>query len=89
MVDAVPTSARERSHPPAPDTGETPRHGYREENPLMNLALIIIIVVAVVLAIFGGLNSALSWLLWVALIVGVIALIVFLFRVISGGRNRV
>lgn len=38
-------------------------------------------------AIFGGLNSALSWLLWVALIVGVIALIVFLFRVISGSRR--
>ena len=32
----------------------------------MNLALIIIIVIAVILAIFGGLNSALSWLLWVA-----------------------
>ena len=45
----------------------------------MNLALIIIIVIAVILAIFGGLNSALSWLLWVALIVGVIALIVFPF----------
>ena len=53
----------------------------------MNLALIIIIVIAVVLAIFGGLNSALSWLLWVALIVGAIALIVFLFRVISGNRT--
>ena len=55
----------------------------------MNLALIIIIVIAVILAIFGGLNSALSWLLWVALIVGVIALIVFLFRVISGNRSSV
>ena len=55
----------------------------------MNLALIIIIVIAVILAIFGGLNSALSWLLWVALIVGVIALIVFLFRVISGNRRTV
>ncbi|MFE1646397.1 hypothetical protein [Microbacterium sp. P01] len=53
----------------------------------MNLALIIIIVVAIVLAIVGGLNAAFQWLLWVALIVGVIALIAFLFRVISG-RNR-
>ena len=34
----------------------------------MNLALIIIIVVAIILAIVGGLNSALSWLLWVAII---------------------
>ena len=55
----------------------------------MNLALIIIIVIAVILAIFGGLNSALSWLLWVAIIVGVIALIVFLFRVISGNRTAI
>lgn len=54
----------------------------------MNIALLIIIVVAIVLAIVGGFNAALNWLLWVALIVGVIALIVFLFRVI-GGRNRV
>ena len=52
----------------------------------MNLALIIIIVIAVILAIVGGLNSAFQWLLWVAIIIGVIALIVFLFRLISG-RN--
>ncbi|MCB1297550.1 MAG: hypothetical protein KDB08_01035 [Microthrixaceae bacterium] len=54
----------------------------------MNIALVIIIVVAIILAIVGGLNAAFNWLLWVALIVGVIALIMFLFRVISG-RNRV
>ena len=54
----------------------------------MNIALVIIIVIAIVLAIVGGLSAALNWLLWVALTVGVIALIVFLFRVI-GGRNRV
>lgn len=54
----------------------------------MNIALVIIVVIAVVLAIVGGLNAALNWLLWVALIVGAIALIAFLFRVI-GGRNRV
>ena len=38
----------------------------------MNIALLIIIVVAIVLAIVGGMNAALNWLLWVALIVGVI-----------------
>lgn len=53
----------------------------------MNIALLLIIVIAVVLAIVGGLNTALNWLLWVALIVGVIALIAFLFRVISGSRS--
>lgn len=54
----------------------------------MNIALVVIIIVAIILAIVGGLNAAFQWLLWVALIVGVIALIVFLMRVI-GGRNRV
>ncbi len=53
----------------------------------MNTALLIIIVVAIVLAIVGGLNTAVSWLLWVALIVGVIALIAFLLRVIRGGSK--
>jgi Flp pilus assembly protein protease CpaA len=59
-----------------------------KETFLMNIALVLIIIIAIVLAIVGGLNAALNWLLWVALIVGVIALIAFLFRVI-GGRNRV
>lgn len=53
----------------------------------MNLALIIIIVVAIIIALFDGLAAATGWLLWVAIIVGVIALIVFLFRVISGSRR--
>lgn len=53
----------------------------------MNIALVIIIVVAVVLAIVGGLNAAFNWLLWVALIVGVLALIAFLFRVLRGGTR--
>lgn len=52
----------------------------------MNIALIIIIVVAVVLAIFGGLNAAFNWLLWVALIIGAIALIAFLLRVLRGNK---
>ena len=41
---------------------------------------------AIVLAIVGGMNAALNWLLWVALIVGVIALIAFLLRVVRGGK---
>ena len=52
----------------------------------MNIALLIIIDVAIVLAIVGGMNAAFNWLLWVALIVGVIALIAFLLRVVRGGR---
>ena len=53
----------------------------------MNLALIIIIVIAVILAIVGGITEGLQFLLWVALIIGVIALIAFLFRLISGNRR--
>lgn len=55
----------------------------------MNIALVVIIVIAIVMAIVSGLNAALSWLLWVALIVGAIALIAFLFRVISGRNTSV
>lgn len=53
----------------------------------MNIALLIVIVVAIVLAIVGGLNTAVSWLLWVAIIVGLLALIAFLFRVLSGRKS--
>jgi hypothetical protein len=53
----------------------------------MNIALLIIIIVAIVLAIVGGLNAAVNWLLWVAIIVGLLALIAFLFRVLSGRKS--
>lgn len=50
----------------------------------MNIALIIIVIIAIAIAIFDGLAAATGWLLWVALFVAAIALVVFLFRVISG-----
>ncbi len=53
----------------------------------MNIALIIIIIIAIILAITGGLVQAPNWLLWVAIIVGIIAIIAFLLRVLTG-RNR-
>ncbi|WP_296198456.1 hypothetical protein [uncultured Microbacterium sp.] len=53
----------------------------------MNIALLIIIVVAIVIAITSGLSASAQWLLWVAVVVGLIALIVFLFRVIRGGAK--
>lgn len=40
----------------------------------MNIFLIIIIVAAIVIAIVSGLSQAASFLLWVAIIVGLIAL---------------
>ncbi|MBO9578666.1 MAG: hypothetical protein J7480_07860 [Microbacteriaceae bacterium] len=50
----------------------------------MTLAAIIIFVIAVVLAITGGLWTAANWLIWVAIVLGVIAIIMFLLRVITG-----
>lgn len=52
----------------------------------MTLAAIIIFIVAIVLAITGGLLSAVNWLLWVGIVLAVIAIIMFLIRVISGRR---
>lgn len=54
----------------------------------MGLVAIIIFVIAIVLAITGGIWSAANWLLWVALVLGVIAIIMFLLRVISGRGSR-
>ncbi|PJJ65263.1 hypothetical protein [Compostimonas suwonensis] len=53
----------------------------------MNILLIIIAVVAIVLLITGGFVQSLNFLLWVGLALAVIALIVWLLRVITGRRN--
>ena len=66
---------------------EIPEDRRKEPEYIQGAAVVVENRTGAVLAIVGGLNSALSWLLWVALIVGVIALIAFLFRVISGSRN--
>ena len=52
----------------------------------MNLLLIIIAVVAVILLITGGLVESLQFLLWVGVVLAVIAVIVFLLRMISGRK---
>jgi len=52
----------------------------------MNLLVIIIAVVAVVLLITGGLVESLQFLLWVGVVLAVIAVIVFLIRMISGRK---
>ncbi|MEV7694422.1 hypothetical protein AB0N73_13955 [Microbacterium sp. NPDC089189] len=53
----------------------------------MNIALLIIIVVAIVLAIIGGIGQGLEFLLWTAIIIGLIALIAFLIRVVRGNSR--
>ena len=53
----------------------------------MNILLIVIAVIAIVLLFTGGFVSSLNFLLWVGLILLVLAVIVFLVRMISGNRR--
>lgn len=53
----------------------------------MNILFVIIIIIAVVLAIVGGLVEAVSFLLWVGIILAVLALIAWLLRSLSGNKN--
>jgi hypothetical protein len=53
----------------------------------MNILLIIIAVIAVVLLFTGGFVSSLNFLLWVGLILLVLAVIVFLVRLLTGSRR--
>jgi hypothetical protein len=53
----------------------------------MNILLIVIAVIAVILLFTGGFVSSLNFLLWVGLILLVLALIVFLVRIVSGNRR--
>ena len=53
----------------------------------MNILLIVIAVIAVVLLFTGGFVSSLNFLLWVGLILLVLAVIVFLVRMLTGNRR--
>ncbi|WP_291038335.1 hypothetical protein [Herbiconiux sp.] len=53
----------------------------------MNILLIVIAVIAVILLFTGGFVSSLNFLLWVGLILLVLAVIVFLVRMLSGNRR--
>ena len=66
--------------------GGTSAEGERD---IMNILLIIIGVVAVVLLLTGGFVQSLNFLLWVGLVLAIIAVIVWLVRVISGRRTTV
>jgi small-conductance mechanosensitive channel len=52
----------------------------------MNILLIIVGIIAVVLLLTGGFVQSLNFLLWVGIVLAVIALIIWLVRVISGRR---
>jgi hypothetical protein len=53
----------------------------------VNILLIVIAVIAVILLFTGGFVSSLNFLLWVGIILLVLALIVFLVRVLTGNRR--
>jgi hypothetical protein len=52
----------------------------------MNILLIVIAIIAVVLLLTGGFVQSLNFLLWVGIVLLVIAVIVWLVRMISGRR---
>ena len=52
----------------------------------MNILLIIVGIIAVVLLLTGGFVQSLNFLLWLGIVLAVIALIIWLVRMISGRR---
>jgi hypothetical protein len=52
----------------------------------MGILFVIIAIIAVVLAVTGGLVHAVSFLLWVGIVLLILAIIAFLIRSISGRR---
>jgi hypothetical protein len=53
----------------------------------MNILLIVIAVIAIILLLTGGFVSSLNFLLWVGIVLLVLAVIVFLVRVLTGNRR--
>ena len=53
----------------------------------MNILLIIVAIIAIVLLFTGGFVQALNWLLWVGIVLLIIAVIIWLVRLISGRRS--
>ena len=51
-----------------------------------NLIALIIVIIAVILLFTGGFVESLNFLLWVGIVLLVIAVIVFLLRLISGRK---
>ncbi|HKT56060.1 MAG TPA: hypothetical protein VJR25_04750 [Microbacterium sp.] len=52
----------------------------------MTILIIIIAILAVIALITGGVVHALNFLLWIGIVLAVIAIIVWLLRVITGRR---
>jgi hypothetical protein len=57
-----------------------------KEGKKMGILFVIIAIIAVILAVTGGLVHAVSFLLWVGIVLLILAVIAFLIRSISGRR---
>lgn len=53
----------------------------------MNILVGVIAVIAIILLITGGIGSSLHFLLWIGGILLVIAIVVFLVRLLTGRRR--
>ena len=53
----------------------------------MNILLIVIAVIAVILLFTGGFVQSLNFLLWVGIVLLVIAVIIWLVRMLTGSRT--
>ncbi len=69
-------------HDPMRQHGSLTRKG-----PSMNILLIVIAVIAVILLFTGGFVQSLNFLLWVGIVLLVIAVIIWLVRMLTGSRR--
>ncbi|MGR2753443.1 hypothetical protein [Agromyces arachidis] len=53
----------------------------------MNILLIIVAIIAVILLFTGGLVESLQFLLWVGIVLLVLAVIVWLVRMLTGNKS--
>ena len=53
----------------------------------MNILLIIVAVIAIILLFTGGLVESLQFLLWVGIVLLVLAVIVWLVRMLTGSKR--
>ena len=57
------------------------------EGIFMNILLIVIAVIAVILLFTGGFVQSLNFLLWVGIVLLVIAVVIWLVRMLTGSRK--
>jgi hypothetical protein len=53
----------------------------------MNILLIIVAIIAIILLFTGGFVQSLNFLLWVGIVLLVIAVVVWLVRMLAGNRR--